>query len=146
MKPQISVLTTVYNGEKYIKKTIESVLGQTFSNFEYIIIDDGSTDNTKKIIDSFNDKRIKYYYFGKNKGFFELHKPINFGLSKCKGKYIARLDSDDICYSNRIQKQYEYLITHPRIFMIGCSVELIDEFGNKVGSIIKKSYPHFFII
>jgi glycosyltransferase involved in cell wall biosynthesis len=140
-KPKISVLTTVYNEDVFIKETIKSVLAQTFKDFEYVIIDDGSTDNTKKVIKSFKDKRIKYYYAGKNKGFKNLANTANFGLSKCNGKYIARIDADDICFPKRLEIQYNYLEKNKSIFMIGGSCDIIDQKGRVIDEIIKKSYP-----
>jgi len=143
--PKISVLTTIYNGERFLKETIESVLGQTFKDFEYIIVDDGSTDNTKKIIKDFKDSRIKYFHYGKNQGYFNLGNVVNFGLEKCKGKYIARLDADDICYPKRLEIQYEYLEKHPKIFMLGSSADIIDSEGKKIGNMMKKPWPPFII-
>ena len=142
-KPAISVLMTVYNGEKYIKYAIQSVLNQTFTNFELVIIDDGSTDNIKRTIMSFKDKRIKYYYKGKNNGYFELDKAVNFGLEKCKAPYIARIDADDICYPNRLRVQYEYLVNNPDIYMIGSSVDVINSKGEVISRFIKRNYPSF---
>jgi len=141
MGPKISVLTTVYNEEIFIKETIKSVLNQTLKDFEYIIIDDGSTDNTKKVIKRFKDKRIKYYYSGKNKGHTNLNSVANFGLKKCKGKYIARIDADDICYPERLEIQHNYLEKNKKIFMIGTSCDIIDKGGKIIGEVIKKSYP-----
>ena len=141
--PRISVLTTVYNGEEFIEETIKSVLNQSFKDFEYIIVDDGSTDNTRKIIKKLMkiDKRIKYVYYGKNRGYSNLHNVINVGLKNCVGKYIARLDADDICYTKRLEIQYEYLEEHPKIFMIGSSADVIDKNGIKIGEMIKKPWP-----
>ncbi len=141
---KISVLMTVYNGEKFIEETIQSVLDQSFKDFEYIIVDDGSTDKTKKIVKSFKDKRIKYFYAGENKGYYNMHKAINFGLSKCKGKYIARIDADDICLEHRLKIQYEYLQHNKNIFLIGGSAYLIDKDGIFICEIKKKSYPSIF--
>jgi glycosyltransferase involved in cell wall biosynthesis len=140
-KPKISVLITVYNGEKFLEETIKSILNQTFKDFELIIVDDGSIDNTKKVIQKFKDKRIKYYYYGKNKGYQNLHNVINFGLEKCRGKYLARTDSDDISYPNRLKIQYQYLEKHPKIFMIGSSADVIDKNGKIIGKMIKKPWP-----
>ncbi len=139
--PKISVLTTVYNGEEFLKETIKSVLNQSFNNFEFIIVDDGSTDNTKNLIKSFNDIRIKYFYYGGNRGYKNLHNVINFGLENCNGKYIARLDADDLCFRQRLEVQFNYLEKHPKIFMIGSSAEVIDKVGGKVGKMIKKPWP-----
>ncbi len=138
---KVSVLTTAYNGERFIEETIDSILDQSFEDFEYIIIDDGSTDRTKEIIKKYKDKRIKYYYTGKNKGHLNLNNIINFGLSKCKGKYIARTDADDISLPHRLEKQVDYLNKHKDIFMIGASAIVIDEFGNEIKRIIKRNYP-----
>jgi glycosyltransferase involved in cell wall biosynthesis len=140
-KPKISVLTTVYNGEKFLKETIMSVLNQTFKNFEYIFVDDGSTDQTKKIIRSFKDPRIKYFYYGKNKGYENLHNVVNFGLKECNGKYIARLDADDLCSKKRLEIQFNYLEAHPKIFMVGSSAQLINEKGKIIGKMMKKPWP-----
>jgi glycosyltransferase involved in cell wall biosynthesis len=141
--PKISVLMTVYNGEKYLSKTIKSILNQTFKNFEFIIVDDGSTDNTKKVIKEYEkkDSRIKYIYYGKNKGYENLHNVVNRGLDECSGKYIARTDADDISYKDRLNIQHEYLEKHPRIFMIGSSADVIDEYGKRIGELKKKSWP-----
>lgn len=140
----ISILTTVYNGEIFLEKTIKSVLNQTFKDFEYIIVDDGSTDKTKEIIKEFKDKRIKYFYAGKNKGYYHFHNAINLGLGKCQGKYIARIDSDDLMNKNRLQVQYDYLEKNKDIFMIGSSVNVIDKNGSIIDIIMKKSYPSIF--
>lgn len=143
MSIKISVLMTVYNEEIYVEKAIESVLNQTFKDFEFIIIDDGSIDNTKKVINSFKDERIKYYYAGKNKGYTNLEKAANFGLKKCRGKYIARIDADDICYPNRLKTQYKYLERNRNIFMVGGACDIIDEKGRIIGEVKKRSYPSF---
>lgn len=140
---KISMLTTVYNGELFLEETIKSVLNQTFKDFEYIIIDDGSTDKTKEIIDSFNDKRIKYFYYGENKGYFNLDNVVNFGMNRCFGKYIARVDADDLCYPERLQVQYDYLEKNKDIYMIGSSVDVIDDEGNYLRKVKKKNYPSF---
>jgi len=147
MKPKISVLTTVYNGEKYLTETIDSVLNQTFKDFEYIIVNDGSTDKTEEIIKNFmkKDKRIIYLKVLKNKGSNNLGNVMNFGLKKCKGKYIARLDADDISYSNRLKKQFTYLEKHKNIFLIGSSADVINKMGKKIGSIKKWQIIPFLI-
>ncbi len=138
---KLSVLMTVYNEQEYIKKAIKSVLSQSFRDFEFIIVDDGSTDNTKESIKSFKDSRIKYYYTGKNKGFTNLNNIANFGIDKCKGEYVARIDADDICLKDRFKIQIEYLDKHSKIFMIGGGCDIIDEDGNVINIIKKRSYP-----
>lgn len=122
----VSVLMPVYNGEKYIRKAIDSVLGQTFQNFELVIINDGSTDGSIDIIKSYNNNRIKLFHNDKNRG---LIYTLNYGLEKCRGKYIARLDCDDISKPNRLEKQYQFMIENPDIVLCGTWAEIIDENG-----------------
>ena len=105
-KPKISVLMPVYNGDQFLDKSIKSVLNQTFNNFEYIIINDGSTDDSLKIIKSFEDSRIKIINFSTNMG---ITAALNNGLNAAKGYYIARQDQDDISHLERFMLQIEYL-------------------------------------
>jgi len=120
---KVSVLMAVYNGERFVEETIISVLNQTFGDFEFIIIDDGSTDSTKEIISKFDDKRIKYYYF-ENAG---LAKALNRGLKISSGKYIARIDADDICYPERFEIQYKFMEENPEYVVCGGFADLITE-------------------
>lgn len=100
MKPTFSIVTITYNRAHLIKETIQSVLNQTYQNFEHIIIDDGSTDNTEEIIADFNDKRIKYFKYPKSGILSYLR---NEGVKKTKGELVAILDSDDIWRSDKLQ-------------------------------------------
>lgn len=125
--PKISVVMPVYNEEKYIGEAIESILHQTFEDFEFIIINDGSTDRTKSIISSFSDARIKVLT-QTNKG---LTQSLNKGLSVSTGEYIARMDGNDISLPCRLQKQVEYLESHPRIGLVGAYYLNIDEKGTE---------------
>ena len=106
--PAISVIMTAYNTEKYIKEAIESILNQTFKDFEFIIVDDGSTDNTRLIIEEYakKDRRIKILYNKKNLG---IVKSLNKAIAIAKGKYIARMDSDDVSKLNRLEKQFVFM-------------------------------------
>ncbi len=104
--PKVTVLMPVFNGEKYIEEAIASILEQTFTDFELLIIDDNSTDRSFEIISSFNDTRLRVMQNEENKG---LAKTLNFGLDLAKGKYTARMDQDDISYSNRLEKQVEVM-------------------------------------
>jgi len=115
---------SVYNGQKYLRQAIESILNQTFKDFEFIIINDDSTDSSLEIIQSCTDPRIKLINNQTNLG---LTKSLNIGIKQAQGKYIARLDADDISLTNRLAEQYEYLKKHPDITIIGSDVELIDE-------------------
>jgi glycosyltransferase involved in cell wall biosynthesis len=116
----ISVVLAVYNGQMYLKEAIDSILSQTFADFEFIIIDDGSTDSTSEIILNYSDPRIVYLKNETNKG---LIYSLNRGLSVSKGKYIARMDSDDIALPKRFRKQYDYMESHPETGICGSNVE-----------------------
>ena len=105
-KPLVSVLMAVYNGEKYLLEAIESILNQTYTNFEFLIINDGSTDSTEEIILSYSDQRIRYI---KNEQNLKLIASLNKGLDLAKGKYIARMDADDISLPDRLEKQVNFL-------------------------------------
>jgi len=120
----------VYNGAKYLHESIQSILNQTYKNFELIIIDDGSTDNSIEIINSFIDKRIKVLRNSENKG---LAYTRNKAVKNSSGKYIAILDCDDIAYPERLSKQVEFLETYPEFVMVGSSFEIIDEQSEGTG-------------
>ncbi|MDP2385896.1 MAG: glycosyltransferase [Bacteroidota bacterium] len=114
----VSVLLPAYNAEKYIAEAIQSVLSQTYVNFELIIVDDGSTDSTGKIIDSFSDKRIKHIVNEKNIG---LIATLNKGLTLVKGELVMRMDADDICLPLRMERQVAFLKDKPEIGICGCN-------------------------
>ncbi len=124
MNPTISVVMPVYNGAKYLKEAIESVLNQSFKDFELILINDGSTDSSESIIKSFDEPRIVYLNNGGNLG---LSKSFNKGIIAAKGTYIARMDADDVSLPNRFEIQLDYLDTHPNIGVIGTNIILINE-------------------
>ena len=107
----ISVIMSVYNGEKYLVQAIDSILNQTYQNFEFIIIDDCSTDNSSHILQEYaqKDSRIKIIKKEKNIGIKGFIKNLNLGMSLAKGKYIARMDADDISLPERFQKQVDFL-------------------------------------
>lgn len=126
-KPKISVIMAVFNGGSFLRSTIASVLEQSYNNFEFIIIDDASTDLTKDIIEEYLDNRIKYFRNSSNLG---LTVNLNFGLKIASGKYIARLDADDICLPNRFGRQVEFLETNGEIDIVGSNALL---FGDSNG-------------
>lgn len=130
---KVSVVTSVYNCENYIAETIESVINQTFEDWEFIIINDCSKDKSAEIIKSFNDKRIRFIDNESNQG---QCKNLNMGISMARGEYIARLDHDDICYPDRFKKQIEYLDTHPEVVLCGSWTDYWEN-----GEIIKKECP-----
>ncbi|MDR2526686.1 MAG: glycosyltransferase [Rickettsiales bacterium] len=117
--PRVSVLMPVYNAEKYIVEAIDSILAQTFSDFEFIIINDGSTDKSVEIIKSYKDKRIRFINNKENIGIAAV---LNQGLDLATGEYIARMDSDDISMSNRFAKQIEYMDKHSDVGVLGTLV------------------------
>lgn len=104
--PKISVVMPAYNAEKYIGKSIDSILNQTYGDFEFIIINDGSKDSTKEIILSYSDNRIVYLENEINSGIVVT---LNKGLEYATGEYIARMDADDIAVAERLEKQIEFM-------------------------------------
>lgn len=130
-KPLVSVVMPAYNAKENIQEAVNSILDQTYSNIELIVIDDGSTDETAKIISSFNDHRVKYYRNSYNRG---LVYTLNRGIKLSKGKYIARMDSDDISLRTRIYKQVEYLEEHKDCIVCGTYAQSFrtDSLGNKI--------------
>jgi len=118
--PTVSVLIPIYNGLPYLDAAIASVLGQTFQDFEIIIINDGSTDDSASVVEKFNDPRIRYFQ-QENMG---LSATLNRAISMAKGQYIARQDQDDICFPLRLQKQVAFLDSNPDIGMVGASAEI----------------------
>jgi len=124
MNPKISVLMPVYNSEKYLKEAIESILNQTFSDFEFLIINDGSTDQSVNIIESYGDSRIRLIHNEQNQG---LISTLNKGIDLSQGKYIERMDSDDISLPARLEKQFKLMEENEDIGICGT---LFQSFGN----------------
>ena len=119
---RISVLLPVYNAENFIAHSVQSILHQTESNFELLIIDDCSTDGTCLILESFKDSRITIYKKERNTGYTE---SLNWGINLAKGKYIARMDADDWSYPERFQKQYDFLEANPDIAICGTDAHVM---------------------
>jgi glycosyltransferase involved in cell wall biosynthesis len=126
--PLISVVMSVYNGERYLCEAIDSILCQTFIDFEYIIVNDGSTDKSLEIIHSYRDERI-ILIDQQNAG---LANALNNGIKISNGKYIARMDADDISLSNRLEKQCYFLESNPSYIIVGSNARIIDADGNYV--------------
>ena len=103
---KVSILMTCFNAERFIKLSIKSALNQKFKNYEIIIVDDGSSDKSPKIINNFRNNKLKKFFLKKNIG---RTKALNFGLRQCRGKYIAVLDADDISTNDRIVTQFNFL-------------------------------------
>lgn len=140
LTPLVSVITPVYNREKYLVRCIESILEQTYSNFEFLIIDDKSSDNTLEIIKNYQltDSRIKILENDKNLG---ATLSFNRGLDICQGKYIARMDSDDISLSDRLEKQVEIFESWNDLEVLGAGAILIDHNENEIG---RRQFPSDF--
>jgi glycosyltransferase involved in cell wall biosynthesis len=124
--PKVSVVMSVYNGEKYLCEAIDSILNQTFENFEFLIVNDGSTDRTLEILQSYRDPRIKVINNERNIG---LTASLNKGLKIAKGEYVARMDADDVSFPHRLEQQKAFLDRNPRVAMVGSWAEVIDESG-----------------
>ncbi len=130
----------VYNASSFLSEAIKSILNQTFKNFELIILNDGSLDRSKDIILSFFDSRIKYIENETNLG---LIKTLNKGIELCSGKYIIRMDADDICEPQRIEKQIRFLESHPDIGLCGTWAHVINDKGDITGKIVNQTSPPF---
>jgi glycosyltransferase involved in cell wall biosynthesis len=124
--PKVSVVMPVFNGERYLRSSIESILFQTLSDFEFIIIDDGSTDDSPAILDEYSDSRIVVVKNQSNEGIVF---SLNRGLERARGKYIARHDADDIALPERLRAQLSFLDSHGDIDVLGTHTYLIDESG-----------------
>jgi glycosyltransferase involved in cell wall biosynthesis len=121
--PAISVIMPVYNTAQYLREAIDSILNQSFTDFEFIIIDDASTDGSKEIIKSYSDKRIILIENEINKGYVF---GLNYAISIAKGEYVARMDSDDISIITRLQEQILFLKENPSIKLCGSYYEVIN--------------------
>lgn len=131
----ISIITPVYNSERFIEQTIRSVIEQTYKNWELILIDDCSTDKSYEIIKKYlcKEKRIKYIRLEKNSGAAVAR---NIGIQNAEGRFIAFLDSDDIWKANKLEKQIDFMLKNNIGFSF-TSYEIIDEYGNNLNKIIK---------
>ena len=125
----VSIVIPVHNGEKYIKESIDSCLAQTYSNIEILVVDDKSTDSTLEILKGYGEK-ITVLPVEKQNG---LGNVINIGIRASKGKYIARMDADDIMYPERIEKQVEYLENNPSCVAVGGQIDIINENSDITG-------------
>lgn len=124
----------VYNGEDYVQNAIESVLNQTYTEFDFLIINDGSTDNSEELILNYSDPRIKYEPNEKNMG---LIKTLNKGLKLINGTYIIRMDADDICMADRFEKQIAYMDQNLKVAVSGTSVKKFTESGTLPQEFVK---------
>lgn len=121
MMPKVTVLLPVYNGEQYLREAILSILNQSYSNFEFLIIDDGSTDSSPAVVRSFSDSRIRVLT---NPTRLKLSGALNRGMDEARGKYIARMDADDISLPLRLKTQVDFLESHPEVGLCGTAIEI----------------------
>ena len=129
MNPRVSVILPVYNAEKFVGSAIQSILDQSFGDFELILINDGSTDNSESLILHFSDPRIRYVRNQKNLGLVDT---LNKGLGLALGEYIARMDGDDISLPTRFEKQVAFLDGHPEVTVVATRLVLINEQGYQI--------------
>lgn len=126
----VTILLSVYNGADYIAETIDSILAQTFSDFDFLIIDNASTDQTAAILDRYSDSRIRRY---RNDRQLTLTESLNKGLSLTESSCIARIDADDIARPDRLARQVDYLNEHPAVTLVGTWCEFMDHHGHPCG-------------
>jgi glycosyltransferase involved in cell wall biosynthesis len=127
--PLVTVLMPVYNGEEFLHEAIESILKQTYLNFELLIINDGSTDSSENIILSYPDTRIRYI---KNESNIKLIATLNNGFALAQGKYIVRMDADDYSVKERLQKQVAFMEANPEVTLAGSWFETIGDEPSRV--------------
>ena len=137
--PAVSVLMTVYNGEEFLAQAIGSILNQTFEDFEFVIVDNASTDTSLEIVESFHDSRIRLVRNMMNLG---QTKALNIGLHQSRGEYIARIDADDLALQQRLEMQVRFLEVHPEVAVIGSHVRLIDSEGQYLYTQLFPVMPH----
>jgi glycosyltransferase involved in cell wall biosynthesis len=124
--PSVTVLMPVYNAERYVRVAIESILAQTHTDFELLIINDGSTDSSRKIIESCRDPRIRFVENEQNMG---LTRTLNRGLRLSSCEFIARQDADDLSYPDRLSRQVAFLHGHPEVALVGSQTRMLDQEG-----------------
>lgn len=137
-EPNVSIIMAVYNYKKHLKESIDSILNQSYSDFEFLIMDGGSTDGTSEIIGDYDDPRIRHVRSDDNPGFTPM---LMQGVNISRGNYIARHDADDISKRSRIKTQVEYLDKFPEISILGTSYRVINDDGKDVKNIMM-SFQH----
>ena len=135
MSPIVSILMPVYKTAPYIREAMDSILSQTFTDYELIVLNDCSPDDADEILNTYSDPRIVRYKGEKNVGLSNI---LNVGIGMARGKYIARMDSDDLSYPDRLQIQVEYLESHPDIDLVSVGMQL---FGAKDDVWVRETNP-----
>lgn len=130
MRPKVSVVMAVYNGEKYLREAVDSILGQTFTDFEFIVVDDSSTDRSAEIVGAYADPRVILVRNERNLG---LTLSLNRGLDLARGEYVARMDCDDISLSERLARQVAFMDANPEVGACSTWALDIDQAGKVIG-------------
>lgn len=136
--PLVSVIMPVYNGSRFVGHAIQSIVNQTYPRLELIVVSDGSSDATWKILKEFRrkyPKKVRIYRLKQNAG---ESAAANFAYRRARGQFIARMDADDVSYRQRIAKQVEYLLAHPEVIVLGTQASVIDKRGRRIGG---KHFP-----
>jgi glycosyltransferase involved in cell wall biosynthesis len=126
--PLVTVLMPVYNGERFVLDAVASILAQTFKDFELLVIDDGSTDKTRNLLETISDPRLHILANPTNLG---LIATLNRGLELAHGRYVARMDADDVAHPQRLERQITFLEAHPEVAVLGTAVDLINADGKR---------------
>jgi glycosyltransferase involved in cell wall biosynthesis len=144
LTPKVTVLMPVYNAEKFLDEAIRSILNQTFTDFEFLIIDDGSEDRSIEIVESYDDPRIRLI---RNDSNFGITSTLNRGIDLARGHFIARMDADDISYPERLEKQTKYLTENPDCALLSTWAREISEFGEplRIGGWKSRHYYYYLI-
>ena len=132
IRPKVTVFVPFFNRELYLGATIESVLGQSFGDFELLLLDDGSTDGSRDVVASYNDPRIRLEFNERNLG---IPRTRNRGLELARGEYLALLDSDDLAHPQRLERQVRFLDQHSKYAEIGTWCGFIDEYGKRLSRV-----------
>lgn len=132
---KVTVLMAVHNGEPYVREAVRSVLDQTFDDFEFVIVDDASTDATTQIVEGFDDHRIRLLRNELNLGQVP---SLNRGLREARGEYVARIDADDACLPTRLARQVAVLDAEPRVCLVGTWMQAVDERGHPLARLEKR--------
>lgn len=134
MLPKISVVLPVWNGEKYLREAIDSILAQTFSDFELVVVNDGSVDDTRKILDSYSDGRVKVFHLEHG----GIVAALNFGIAQARADWIARQDVDDVSRPKRLAKQWEATQWRPKAILSYTDIVIVNEMA---GAVERSRFP-----
>lgn len=140
--PAISVILPVYNGLPFLREAVDSILGQTFPDFELLLIDDGSTDGSTAYLESLGDPRLRFF----RRAHTGLIPGLNFGLCRAQTELIARMDADDVSRPERLRRQWDFMMNHPEVVLLGSRIQEIDGTGRLVGDAVPLPERHEEII